>query len=121
MTKEALEAWAMRRCEIHLPQALQRAHDEWLSDERRSGDWSEVDPERCLAMVKSGMKFHLAQVERCYAEGGVSFLDRWRRGDRADWPAPDGFPLLPLTEAIHLQKKVLFLDGSLGSGKALVC
>ncbi len=92
MTKEALEAWAMRRCEIHLPQALQRAHDEWLSDERRSGDWSEVDPERCLAMVKSGMKFHLAQVERCYAEGGGPFFERWRRGDRPDWPAPDGFP-----------------------------
>ena len=78
-SKEAIEAWAMRRCEAHLPPALENAREAWSKDERRSGDWSEVDPQHCLAMVKNGMRFHLAEVERCF-KAGVG--PRLRHGER---------------------------------------
>lgn len=91
-SKEAIEAWAMRRCEAHLPPALENAREAWSKDERRSGDWSEVDPQHCLAMVKNGMRFHLAEVERCFKAGGGPSFAAWRNGSRPPWPAPDGYP-----------------------------
>lgn len=87
----ALENWALQRCAVHLPTALERAKEAWATDERRSGDWSEVDGQACLAMVEAGVRFHLAEVERCVAAGGGPYLDAWRNGERVAHPSPDGF------------------------------
>ncbi len=87
-----LEAWALQRGRHHLPPALERMRMLWENDERRSGDWAEVDQERCLEMVLNALRFHLGEVERCRQAGGGPGLDRWRRGERGPWPSPDGFP-----------------------------
>ncbi|MEC8151149.1 MAG: PD-(D/E)XK nuclease family protein, partial [Candidatus Thermoplasmatota archaeon] len=54
-----LEAWALQRGRHHLPPALERMRTLWENDERRSGDWAEVDQERCLEMVLNALRFHL--------------------------------------------------------------
>ena len=91
-SKNDLQAWAMERANAHLPPALERMRLLWEKDERRAGDWSEVDPAKCLAMVHHALLFHLDEVERCVGAGGGPGLEAWRRGDRPAWPAPDGFP-----------------------------
>ena len=65
-----LEAWALQRGHHHLPPALERMRMLWENDERRSGDWAEVDQERCLEMVLNALRFHLGEVERCRQAGG---------------------------------------------------
>ena len=92
-SKPALLDWAMSRCEKHLPVALERVRLEWESDERRAGEWSTVDPNRCLEMTKAGLKFHIEEVERCFLAKGGPKIDKWRNGDRPFWPAPDGFAI----------------------------
>ena len=87
-----LTAWAFQRGRHHLPPALERMRTLWENDERRSGDWAEVDQERCLEMVLNALRFHRGEVERCRQAGGGPGLDRWRRGERGPWPSPDGFP-----------------------------
>ena len=52
-----LEAWALQRGRHHLPPALERMRTLWENDERRSGDWAEVDQERCLEMVLMNAAF----------------------------------------------------------------
>jgi len=94
-SKEELLAWALERCRIHLPPALERMRMEWEKDERKAGEWSEVDPDRCLAMVESGLRFHLDEVERCFQADGGPEKASWRKGERTLWPAPDGFPHEP--------------------------
>lgn len=102
-SKDELEAWALERCRVHLPPALERMRLEWEKDERKAGEWSEVDVDRCQAMVESGLRFHLDEVERCFdADGGPS-KESWRRGDRATWPAPDGFPHEPFSDGHPLR------------------
>lgn len=104
---ESLEAWALERCAVHLPPSLERAKEAWQNDERRAGDWDEVDPEACLAMVKAGLRFHLAEVERCFVNGGGPFLASWRLGERLAHPSPDGFPSEPFTS-----RHPLAMDGN---------
>ena len=91
-SKSDLEAWALERCRVHLPPALERMRLEWEKDERRAGDWSEVDQDRCMRMVESALRFHLDEVDRCFQADGGQSKDAWRRGERPTWPAPDGFP-----------------------------
>ena len=87
---EALRSWAQNRLKVHLPLALQAMKDEWEKDERKAGDWSSVDPERCLDMCLKGLEMHLAEVQRCYDANGGPNLEQWRKGIRPEWPAPDG-------------------------------
>lgn len=94
-SKTELEAWALERCRVHLPPALERMRLEWEKDERKAGDWSEVDSGRCLAMVENSLRFHLDEVERCFESDGGPNKEAWRRGERPPWPAPDGFPHEP--------------------------
>ena len=94
-SKSDLEAWAMARCEVHLPPALERMRQEWEKDERRAGDWEEVNTASCLAMVEHGLRFHLDEVERCHDADGGPNKEAWRNGAREAWPAPDGFPHEP--------------------------
>jgi len=91
-SKDALQAWALQRANAHLPPALERMRLLWEKDERKAGEWSEVDPAKCLAMVHHALLFHLDEVERCVEADGGPGLEAWRRGERPAWPAPDGFP-----------------------------
>ena len=87
---EALRSWAQDRLKVHLPLALQAMKEEWEKDERKAGDWSSVDADRCLDMCLKGLEMHLAEVERCYDANGGPHLEQWRKGIRPEWPAPDG-------------------------------
>ena len=91
-TRETLMAWATERAHHHLPLALNRMQEQWEKDERKAGDWNDVDPKRCLDMVVSAIAFHLDEVERCFNDNGGPRLEAWRSGERERWPAPDGFP-----------------------------
>ena len=102
-SKADLEAWAMARCQVHLPPALERMRQEWEKDERRAGDWQDVNQASCLAMVENGLKFHLDEVERCLEADGGPAKDAWRSGEREAWPAPDGFPHEPFEDGHPLR------------------
>ena len=119
-SKTELEAWALERCRIHLPPALERMRLEWEKDERKAGDWSEVDPGRCLAMVESGLRFHLEEVERCFESDGGPNKEAWRQGERPLGPLQMVFLTSPLLEGILYRVKALFrgprLGNSLGRG-----
>ena len=94
-TIEDLEQWVVGRCRAHVPPALAKARTQWEKDERRSGDWNEVDVDACYEMVVNGLMFHINEVERCLDEGGGPSFETWRSGQRLHWPAPDGFPHEP--------------------------
>ena len=87
---EGLRQWAQERLSIHLPVALEAMKLEWQKDERKAGQWSSVDPQRCLDMCLKGLEMHLAEVLRCFDANGGPNLDAWRKGIRPEWPAPDG-------------------------------
>jgi len=90
-TMDALEAWGLERCRVHLPVTLEKAKLAWEKDERKAGQWDEVDQTACLEMVMNGLRFHLKEVKTCYEAGGGPLLPSWRTGTRPDWPAPDGY------------------------------
>ena len=56
-SKDDLQAWALERANAHLPPALERMRLLWEKDERKAGEWSEVDPAKCLAMVHHALLF----------------------------------------------------------------
>lgn len=86
----ALRTWAQERLAVHLPRALEAMETEWEKDERKAGEWSSVDPERCMKMCLNGLEMHLKEVERCMDAEGGPHLDDWRQGARPEWPSPDG-------------------------------
>jgi len=90
-TLEALRAWAETRATVHYPLVIEQLRQAWEQDERRAGDWSEVDDERCLAMVNAALAFHLDEVHRCHGTAKPDAVKAWRDGQRPRWPAPDGF------------------------------
>ncbi len=98
---EDLRKWALQRCAIHLPPALERMRLEWETDERKAGDWSEVDEDVCLSMTERALEFHLGEVERCFDAGGGPWFESWRTGHRPEWPAPDGYALLSFPTGKH--------------------
>jgi len=59
--QELLE-WASKRAGIHFAIAWEKAEEEWLNDERRSGDFADLDVDDSLNMVLNGVKMHLAQI-----------------------------------------------------------
>jgi hypothetical protein len=87
---EAVRTWAQQRLEIHLPLALAAMKEEWMKDERKAGEWSTVDSQRCLDMCLKGLEMHLSEVQRCFDANGGPSLSEWRKGVRPQWPAPDG-------------------------------
>ena len=92
MSRDDLEAWALQRGRLHLPPALDRMRSQWANDERKAGDWADVDENRCTEMVLNALRFHLDEVARCHQAGGGPGLEAWRNGERPTWPSPDGFP-----------------------------
>ncbi len=88
---EAIHKWAKQRVEAHLKTSLSVVRKDWERQERKSGDWSEVDFDYCLQMCINALNFHMAEVERCYANIDQQTLTNWRNGKREYWPSPDGF------------------------------
>ncbi|MEC8312775.1 MAG: PD-(D/E)XK nuclease family protein [Candidatus Thermoplasmatota archaeon] len=86
-----LKDWAEARLVLHLENSLTAAKIDWERQERKSGDWSEVDFDYCFEMCQNAMKFHLTEVEKCYTTIDDLTLQKWRQGHRDYWPAPDGF------------------------------
>ena len=64
---------------------------EWEKDERKSGDWADVDPDYCRQMCINGLEMHLSELESCMELNGGPNLQKWRQGERNYWPSPDGF------------------------------
>ena len=88
---EQLEAWAKKRMEAHLRTALMQARKDWERQERKSGDWSEINFDYCLEMCYNALKYHLNEVQNCFSNIDDSILSNWRSGAREHWPAPDGY------------------------------
>lgn len=86
-----LREWAISRIDVHLPISLEEMRIEWDKDERKAGDWSDVDPNYCRDMCINGIDMHLREVESCMENLSGDALKFWRSGHRDEWPAPDGF------------------------------
>lgn len=90
-----VRAWAFARVEVHLQRSLDEEHSLWLSDPRKSGDWSEtISFERALGMARKALDLHLEEVSACLEANGGPALTSWRAGDRPSIPAPDGRPFV---------------------------
>ena len=83
--------WAIARIDVHLPVSLEEMRKEWLKDERKSGDWDDVDPNYCRQMCINGIDMHLLEVQQCFESIDEKSLQLWRNGSRDKWPSPDGF------------------------------
>ena len=88
---EEIRNWAIARIDVHLPVSLEEMRKEWIKDERKSGDWDDVDPNYCRLMCINGIDMHLNQVKQCFEELDEKSLQLWRSGNRNNWPSPDGF------------------------------
>jgi hypothetical protein len=83
--------WAISRIDAHLPVSLEEMRVEWNKDERKAGDWSDVDPNYCREMCINGIDMHLKELESCMENIDENTLKFWRNGHREEWPSPDGF------------------------------
>ena len=88
---DEIRQWAISRIDIHLPKSLSDMKLEWEKDERKSGDWADVDPDYCRQMCINGLEMHLSELESCMELNGGPNLQKWRQGERNYWPSPDGF------------------------------
>jgi hypothetical protein len=86
-----IREWAISRIDVHLPVSLEEMRIEWDKDERKAGDWSDVDPNYCREMCINGIDMHLQELESCIEKIDQNILQNWRTGHREKWPAPDGF------------------------------
>tara|TARA_B110000444_G_scaffold228611_1_gene234530 strand:+ start:15768 stop:17600 length:1833 start_codon:yes stop_codon:yes gene_type:complete len=83
--------WAISRIDSHLPVSLDLMRLEWEKDERKAGDWSDVNYAYCREMCINGLDMHIKELEACYENLGDDDLQTWRDGNRMMWPSPDGF------------------------------
>ncbi len=90
-TIDEVRQWAISRLDIHLPISLNDMKSQWEKDERKSGDWQDVDPAYCRLMCINGLDMHLAEIDKCIRLNGGPNLQKWREGFRENWPSPDGF------------------------------
>ena len=88
---DEVRKWAISRLDVHLPISLNEMKREWEKDERKSGNWDEVDPIYCRQMCINGLEMHLEELKKCVSANGGPNLQNWRKGDRDYWPSPDGF------------------------------
>jgi hypothetical protein len=95
-TRKKMTEWARGRANIHFEREWKQGHEEWLENPNRIGDWDAFEAARkdeALEMVYAGIGFHLDEVEDCMAANGGPTFSNWRKGgNRTKWPAPDGFP-----------------------------
>jgi len=85
-----LEKWASARIRIHWPVVFSAIKEEWSTNERKGGDWLEVNEQWYLEMCDTALKMHISEVSDCLASMDNSTLQDWRSGHRETIPAPDG-------------------------------
>ena len=88
--KNELLIWATQRVKTHLKASLEHMKTEWSKHDRKAGQWSDVDIERCHMMAENGILMHINEVEKCLDSVSGTILQAWRNGARSKWPAPDG-------------------------------
>lgn len=88
--KNELLIWATQRVKTHLKASLEHMKTEWSKHDRKAGQWSDVDVERCHMMAENGILMHINEVEKCLDSVSETILQAWRNGSRSKWPAPDG-------------------------------
>ena len=88
--KNELLIWATQRVKTHLKASLEHMKTEWSKHDRKAGQWSDVDVERCHMMAENGILMHINEVEKCLDSVSGTILQAWRNGARSKWPAPDG-------------------------------
>lgn len=92
-SEDELLAWASKRARLHFDSAWEKAEEEWLNDERRSGDFADLDAEDSFNMVLNGIKMHLAQ-----SISGNDVCKQWNE-NRPWFVPPDDEPFS--NNAIH--------------------
>jgi hypothetical protein len=103
--------WAISRIDAHLPVSLEEMRIEWNKDERKAGDWSDVDPNYCREMCINGIDMHLKELESCMENIDENTLKLWRNGHREEWPSPDGFGFsLEGTHPLANNSKITLLE-----------
>ena len=103
--------WAISRIDAHLPVSLEEMRVEWNKDERKAGDWSDVDPNYCREMCINGIDMHLKELESCMENIDENTLKLWRNGHREEWPSPDGFGFsLEGTHPLANNSKITLLE-----------
>ena len=103
--------WAISRIDAHLPVSLEEMRIEWNKDERKAGDWSDVDPNYCREMCINGIDMHLKELESCMENIDENTLKFWRNGHREEWPSPDGFGFsLEGTHPLANNSKITLLE-----------
>ena len=103
--------WAISRIDAHLPISLEEMRIEWNKDERKAGDWSDVDPNYCREMCINGIDMHLKELESCMENIDENTLKLWRNGNREEWPSPDGFGFsLEGTHPLANNSKITLLE-----------
>jgi len=103
--------WAISRIDAHLPVSLEEMRVEWNKDERKAGDWSDVDPNYCREMCINGIDMHLKELESCMENIDENTLKLWRNGNREEWPSPDGFGFsLEGTHPLANNSKITLLE-----------
>ena len=103
--------WAISRIDAHLPVSLEEMRVEWNKDERKAGDWSDVDPNYCREMCINGIDMHLKELESCMENIDENTLKFWRNGHREEWPSPDGFGFsLEGTHPLANNSKITLLE-----------
>lgn len=90
-TISELRNWAISRIDVHLPIVLEKEKKNWENEQRKSGDWQDVDYDYCREMCINALDFHLTEVNNCIDNMTPQILDDWRSGKRDLWPSPDGF------------------------------
>ena len=103
--------WAISRIDAHLPVSLEEMRIEWNKDERKAGDWSDVDTNYCREMCINGIDMHLKELESCMENIDENTLKLWRNGHREEWPSPDGFGFsLEGTHPLANNSKITLLE-----------
>ncbi len=91
---EDLRNWAYARIEVHWKRAITAAHENWINDPNKEGDWNEFMTSRGNkgpAFARAGIDMHLEEVSRCIDQNGGKYLHDFRSGKRMEISAPDGF------------------------------
>lgn len=106
-----LRDWAISRIDVHLPIILEKEKKNWQNEQRKSGNWQDVDYDYCREMCINALDFHLLEVKNCIDNITPEIVNNWRNGKRELWPSPDGFDyqlngVHPLAESgeIHLSE-----------------
>lgn len=89
-TVSELEEWADARIRVHWPVIFAAIKEEWSSNDRKGGNWLEVNEQWYLEMCDAALRMHISEVSDCLESTEKSVLKEWRSGHRDTIPSPDG-------------------------------